>query len=209
MIQQERFLARSGTPEWFELRDSGISATAVAKASAGTGGYNEVIRSFVNPEPIPDNAYMAFGREQEQPIIEALPATLNLTHNDWLICADGPGNEWQLATPDGFDDSFDTVVEVKTTGKDWETLAKIPIQYRRQVQWQLHVTGAKRCIFAWMLRVESPSGDFVPGWIEPKWLIIERDEDEIAKLISVAQNLQMEKVNLTEWLTEQQEYQHG
>jgi predicted phage-related endonuclease len=76
---------------------------------------------------------------------------------------------------------------VKTTGQDWEDKS-IPIQYRRQVQWQLHVTGAKRCLFAYMKRLEV-DGVFAPAWFEPKCLWIERDEDMISALIITAELL--------------------
>ena len=90
-----------------------------------------------------------------------------------------------MATPDGLNADWSIIAEVKTTGKDWDGNT-IPIQYRRQVQWQLHVTGAKHCVFAWLLRVEDDNGVFAPAWLEPKVVIIDRDEDMIADLIDVA-----------------------
>jgi hypothetical protein len=87
---------------------------------------------------------------------------------------------------------------VKTTGKDWGD-KQIPIQYRRQVQWQLHVTGADYCVFAWLLRIEDRHGEFVPGWFEPKHIIIKRDPVMIADLQDVAERLQMELVHHDEY----------
>jgi hypothetical protein len=127
---------------------------------------------------------MKFGRDWEQWIVEALPPEYHIEHNDWLICGDGD-YRWHLATPDGVSPNWVTIAEVKTTGKDWEGSA-IPIQYRRQVQWQLHVTGAEQCVFAWLLRAEADNGDFVPAWLEPKHVVINRDEDMIGDLIDVA-----------------------
>jgi hypothetical protein len=85
--------------------------------------------------------------------------------------------------------------EFKTTGKDW---AKPPLQYVRQVQWQMYVTGADSCLFAWLLRKVALSDDgpvMVPGWFEPKYLVIERDEKMISKLVETAERL-WETVNV-------------
>jgi hypothetical protein len=204
-ISTDRFLAQSGTPEWYSIREGGISATAVAKAAAGPGGYNDVIRSFVTPEEIPDNPYMAFGRDYEAWIVNGLPHEYRIAPNDWLICAEGYTDAWKIATPDGLNPDHTLIAEVKTTGKDWGEWKSVPIQYRRQVQWQLHVTGAEAAIFGWLLRATSKStGDFIPAWIEPKWCRVERDEEMITALVEVAEKLQMEKVHLSQWVTEQE-----
>ena len=99
--------------------------------------------------------------------------------NDWLIRH--YGDRLALATPDGISLSHNRISEVKTTGKDWGSVDKIPIAYKRQVQWQLYVTGADECVFAWMLRAEV-DGRMVPGWFEPKSDIIGRDEVMITDL---------------------------
>jgi hypothetical protein len=203
-ISSDRFLAQSGTPEWHSIREGGISATAVAKAAAGPGGYNDVVRSFVTPEEIPDNPYMKFGRDYEEFIVKALPDEFGIVPNDWLICAEGYADAWKLATPDGLNADHTIIAEVKTTGKDWGEWKSVPIQYRRQVQWQLHVTGADSAVFAWLLRGETRDGDFTPAWLEPKWCPVERDETMIEALIEVAQKLQMEKVHLSQWVAEQE-----
>jgi putative phage-type endonuclease len=181
-------VAQSQTDEWYRARELGVSATTVAKAASGPAGYDAELNRQLFPEDniVEDNAYMKFGRDWEQWIVNALPAEYGIEPNDWLICADSVEHRWHLATPDGLDKDWTTIAEVKTTGKDWDG-AKIPIQYRRQVQWQMHVTGAQRCVFAWLLRAEDEQGDFVPAWMEPKHIIIDRDEAMIADLIEVAQ----------------------
>jgi predicted phage-related endonuclease len=179
-----RRVARSGTPEWFHARQYGVSATTVAKAAAGARGYDAELQRALHPEEhvVEDNDYMRFGREQEQNIVDALPAEFAIDANDWLFHAEHA--EHHLATPDGISRDGKVIAEVKTTGKDFDE-GGIPAQYRRQVQWQLYVTGADYCVFAWMLRVQGPDG-FVPGWLEPKYRLINRDADEILKLIKVA-----------------------
>jgi hypothetical protein len=52
----------------------------------------------------------------------------------------------------------------------------------------LHVTGAEQCVFAWLLRAEAENGEFVPAWLEPKHVVINRDDIMIQHLITVAQN---------------------
>jgi putative phage-type endonuclease len=193
MIEKHRFLAQSGTPEWHELRAKGVTATAVAKAATKSGfetAANEIWRGV---EPIPDNPYMRFGREQETVILADLKRLgYDIEHNDWLICADGYTNNWQMATPDGLSSDHRMICEVKTTGKDWGSWAKVPLHYKRQVQWQLYVTGAHSCLFAWQLRVEDWAGVYTPAWLDPKTVIVPRDEELIAELVAVSERLQLE-----------------
>lgn len=183
----ERMVARSLTDEWYKARQYGVSATTVAKAASGPAGFDAELQRALFPEDniVEDNAYMRFGREWENWIVENLPAEYGIEPNDWLICGEGK-NRWHLATPDGLNRDWSIIAEVKTTGKDWAS-GQPPIQYRRQVQWQLHVTGAQRCVFGWLLRAEADNGNFVPAWLEPKHIIIERDEEMIKELIDVAQ----------------------
>jgi len=107
--------------------------------------------------------------------------------NDWLIAHEK--HDWMMATPDGINFTHDRIAEVKTTGKDWGGWDKVPIAYRRQVMWQLEVTGATDCVFAWVLRKELSDGSFVPAWYEPKTVLVERDEKMIAELVKVAERL--------------------
>ena len=180
-------VAQAQTDEWYKARQYGVSATTVAKAASGPAGYQAELERNLHPEDnvVEDNAYMRFGRDMEEWLVTSLPQEFGIRPNDWLICGEGD-YRWHLATPDGLNSDWSVIAEVKTTGKDWDGTV-IPIQYRRQVQWQLHVTGAKLCVFAWMLRTTSEFGDFTPAWMEPKRIIIERDEDMIADLIDVAQ----------------------
>lgn len=192
MIDATRFIAPSSIPDaWHAARQDGVTATQVSKA-ATPAGFRDITNAMDNPVEFIDNEYMKFGRDQEANIMFEVKRQYGIFANDWLICA--KDTDWHLATPDGLSLDHTLIAEVKTTGKDWGSVEKIPIHYRRQVQWQLYVSGAERAVFAWMLRVQSPSGEFVPGWIEPKFGIIERDETEIAKLLDVAERLRMHEV---------------
>lgn len=190
MQHTERLVAKAQTEEWFNARRYGISATAVANASTPAGFRDEVAKA-VYPEDniVHDNAYMAFGREHEQWIVENLPEEYGLQPNDWLIRSED--NPWFLATPDALNDDWSVIGEVKTTGKDWVTP---PMRYIRQIQWQLYVTGAEKCILGWLLRAEDHQGDFVPGWFEPKWMEIHRADVMIKELIKTANRL-VEEIN--------------
>ena len=81
------------------------------------------------------------------------------------------------------------IAEVKTTGKDWGTVEKLPVKYKRQVQWQLHVTGGEFAVVAWLLRDVTDTGFFVPAWFQPKVGVMERDEEMIDVLVDVAGRL--------------------
>lgn len=190
MIAAERFLASSQTkPLWLAERDKGVTATQVARAATPAGMKAE-LEAMSEPQPVYVNAMMAWGIEREPWIAHAVFEQYQVLPNDWLICAEQ--ESWHLATPDGLALDHKTIGEYKTSGKP---LDKIPVHYMRQVQWQLHVTGAERCIFAYELRVDTPTG-YAPGFDIPMQ-VIERDDKEIAKLITVAEQLQEHAVNLS------------
>jgi putative phage-type endonuclease len=187
LIPQERFLVQSVDYEkWLEIRATGVTATMVGKAHDAKG-FKEVLSQMSNPTPIPDNAYMAFGRDQEPHLISRLTERFEIEGNDWLIASDR--EPWMMATPDGLSGDHQTIVEVKTTGRDWGDYSRVPIYYQRQVQWQLFVTGAEECVFAWMLRATDRSGTFVPAWLGPKYVTVKRNERMITDCIDTAEKL--------------------
>lgn len=187
MISMERFLADKSLDKdaWLEARRHGITATQVANAST-PAGFEKAAADFLVEWSEPDNAYMRFGRDWEGHIAEYVEDEFGVSPNEWLIAGENPRH---LATPDGIDLlSHRFIGEYKTTGKDWGTVDKLPIRYRRQIQWQLHVTGAEQCVVAWLLR-EEVGGEFVPAWFVPKTGIVNRDEDMISDLIVTADRL--------------------
>ena len=189
MISVDRFIASSQTRDaWLAARDLGVTATQVAKAST-PAGMKEVLAQIENPTPIEANAFMSWGTEREAHIAHVVKERYGIMPNDWLLCAEGAGNEWMLATPDGLSLDHSLIGEYKTSGKP---LDKVPANYMRQVQWQLMVSGAEKCLFAYELRLEGPEG-FVPGFdVECQW--IERNEEMISELIETAQKVQMHAV---------------
>lgn len=186
-IPIESFLASKAisAEAWLDARRGGVTATQVAKAGSGPGGFEQAVADYSADFVEQDNPLMQFGRIWEGPIAMILKDEHGIMPNDWLI--GHPEQPHHRATPDGLSLDHDRISEIKTTGKDWNP-AKLPIQYRRQVQWQLHVTGAVSCVFAWMLR-EERDGLLLPGWFEPKVVVIERDEEMIASLIDTADRL--------------------
>lgn len=192
MLDPSRFVANKAISKegWLEARRSGVTATQVSKAAAGPGGFEQAVADYREDFVEVDNPYMAFGRAWEGPLSLTLKQRHGVMPNEWLIAHDK--NRIHLATPDGLSLDHKVISEIKTTGKDWNP-ERIPIQYRRQVQWQLYVTGASQCVFAWMLR-EERDGAFVPAWWEPRIVWFERDEKMIADLVKVANRL-WERVN--------------
>jgi hypothetical protein len=186
MIPRDRFLASKAADEaaWLAARRTGVTATEVAMA-ATPAGFRDALEQRRNPQPVEVNGYMSFGLLWEDWIADKVARTYEIYPNDVLIAGE---DRRHLATPDGLGPQHRTIGEYKTTGKDWGTVDRLPIKYRRQVQWQLHVTGAESCVVAWLLRVEQ-DGQFVPGWFKPKYGIVFRDEDMIADLVEVAERL--------------------
>ena len=189
VIEADRFLARSSDREaWLWHREQGVTATMVAKA-ATPAGFAQVVAEMENPDDIEPNAFMIWGNEREPFIAQVVLERFDIFPNDYLISKGGKlsPDRWQMATPDGlcWHDGHKTIGEYKTTGKP---LDKIPAHYMRQVQWQLYVTDAERCLFAYELRLDAPGG-FAPGFdVETQW--VDRDEKKIKELVSVAEKLQ-------------------
>lgn len=185
MIPIECFVTRSSDRErWLEARSRGVTATMVAEAFT-PAGFDKVTDDIRHPVPVTDTAFMAWGRLREAAIAERVKDAHGVLPNDWLICRPGVDN-WMMATPDGLSVDHRMIGEYKTTGKPFE---KIPARYMRQCQWQLWVTGAESCVFAWELR--EPVGDwFAPGF-DIHMEIVERDEKLIRQLVEVAQRVQM------------------
>lgn len=190
MITAERFLVRSAEHDrWIHARSQGVTATEVAGAASGPAGFRDALAARAEYIPIEVNNYMQFGTDSEAEIMRTAHEGFGILPSDWLIsAADDPTH---LATPDGISLDHRQIAEAKTTGKDWKTP---PIKYRRQIQWQLHVSGAGACLLLWQLRSENTAGGFFLGWVEPKTMWIERDEEMIADLIQVANRLQEESV---------------
>jgi len=184
MLSADQFVASKGLDEagWLEARRSGLTATTMAKAMT-PAGYREVLESWDDHTPTPVNDYMRFGLESEAWLSLWSKSQFGTIPNDWLIRHQS--NPIAYATPDGMALDHGVILEIKTTGKDWP---KPPLNYVRQVQWQLYVTGASYCHFVWLLR-EEHNGHLVPAWLEPKATVIERDDEMITNMVTTANEL--------------------
>lgn len=184
MIPASRFLVESTDRErWNAARAGGVTATMVALAST-PAGFKEVASHIGTPDiHVEGNPYFDFGNEQEVEMMRHAHQAEGILPNRWLIASDNPSH---LATPDGLSLDHTLIAECKTTGTDWKTP---PAKYRRQMQWQMYVTGAESCLFVWQLRVPDESGYFYPAWLEPKTLWVPRDDNTIAELVGVADRL--------------------
>lgn len=122
------------------------------------------------------NAFTAHGNDMEPGLL----AYAGFEQNTYLVHAEGePGF---AATPDGIRESADgslVLAEVKTTNKPWRT---IPLRYRRQCWWAQYVLGAEQTKFIWM----EHDGDFELTSIDPHVVNIDRDQEQIDRMVAIA-----------------------
>jgi hypothetical protein len=204
VIAADRFLARSSDREtWKWHRSQGVTATIVGKAFT-PAGFAEVVAELENPREVTPNAFMSWGNEREPYIAEVVKERYGLMPNEWVISKGGKlsPDRWQMATPDGLSLDHTMIGEYKTSGKP---LDKIPAHYMRQVQWQLYVTDAESCVFAYELRLDAPGG-FAPGF-DVECQIVERDEKLIRELVAVAEKVQ--QVNVYKSWDQREELENG
>jgi hypothetical protein len=183
MITADRFIETSENYEaWLAARRPAVTATEVAKAST-PAGFADAVSARREMATVVANEVMRFGSDHEDWIARALKADHWLMPNRWLIAA--ADNPLHMATPDCLSLDHTTIGEIKTSGKQ---ITRPPLAHVRQVQWQLRCTGADRCVYAFMLRVEV-NGVLAPAWLEPQTWVIERDPKMIADLTATADRL--------------------
>ena len=166
---------------WMRARAQGVTATDAARLTSEKAAHTLAQEKLIGPR-FAGNAYTEHGRTREPEIGRWVARTHpGFTGNTALFHADGQREH--LATPDGIREVGDRLelCEIKTTRKPWRS---IPRHYLRQVWWQQYVLGAERTLVVW-----EQHDDFVPvsGVPETRW--IDRDEDEIHRLVTLAQQL--------------------
>lgn len=190
MISAERFVASKDLDElaWLDARSHGITATTVARA-ATKSGYAETLATY--GQPVFVNDFMAWGTSRERVIASWVKNEFGIMPNSWLISAGEPmsADRWMMATPDGLALNHSEIAEIKTGGTITPT---VRIDHRRQVQWQLLVTRAERCLYVFEHRKTDGEGMFEPGELSWEWIY--PDLDMQAELVTVAQALQQELV---------------
>ncbi|TFD74704.1 YqaJ viral recombinase family protein [Cryobacterium fucosi] len=185
-------------PAWLRARTGGVTATEVAKlAKGGPGVQAELVTMKLSGELEEDLShlrYIRWGQIREEYIGEWVERRFNIQPNQVLFRGENPRH---LATPDGVGCDFDErllVCEIKTSLHDLDPALTFghyrTTLYADQKQWQLHVTGAQRALFAWEQHDDDWSGwpDRGPAPVlpEPEWRWVERDEERIAHLVKVA-----------------------
>ena len=204
VIEVDRFLVRSSDREaWLWHRSQGVTATMVARGFT-TAGFAEVVAQMENPVEVSVNAYMEWGNEREPYIAQIVKERYGLLPNDWLISAGvslSP-DRWMMATPDGLSLDHKMIGEYKTGSSLGKT---IKAEHVRQMQWQMWVTDAESCVYAFEERHDAPGG-FAPGF-DVECRVVERDEKLIKELVAVAEKLQT--VNVYKSWDEREEIENG
>ena len=175
--------------QWLDARRRYVTATEVAQlARRGQDYWDELREIKAGSRTAPDISGLPavrHGREREAlivPYVQSLEQ--GMVPNDDLYVR----NDRYAATPDLVGDGI--VGEIKTI-KDTR-LAKLQAakgwptgQYYDQVQWQLFVTGAIACVFAWE-PYEDWGGELVPREDTREHITIHRDDARINQLQEVA-----------------------
>jgi len=197
---------------WLAARARGVTATEVAKLAKEGDTYARSLarekRSGVEQADLSHNRYIRWGQIREEFVAEWIARRWDIAPNQTLFHA--VGNVRHLATPDGVGVDFDDqlrISEVKTSKHDLcpgtsDPLGVLVLPKRRsaayfwktgyyeQVQWQLHVTGARQALFAyeqhdddWSRWPEQGPSLLAP---QPGFVWITRDEQRIGELVKVA-----------------------
>jgi hypothetical protein len=179
--------ARSNEVVWKNFRRSCISATNATKLLKMNGEVSKMASSMLQ-EKI-DGFEMPFFHSfqrgiDREPIIAEIVASnypqCNFVHNSFLFTGE---NTRHVATPDMVGDGV--LCEIKVSTKE---LSKVRTKYFDQMQWQMHVTGAKATLFV----VENRYSEE----LEFEW--IARNDDRIFSLVTEASKaLETLDLNLT------------
>jgi hypothetical protein len=163
---------------WLRARSRGITATDVARLSSAKA-IQAVVLDKLYGNGFGGNAYTDHGRAREPEIARWVAKHHLIEPSSKLFHA--RGEKRHLATPDGVAErpgGLIVLAEIKTTKKEWRS---IPRSYLRQVWWQQYVLGAERTLVVWEQHV-----DFVPVAGDPRCQWVDRDDNEIHRLVGLA-----------------------
>ena len=165
---------------WLKARARGVTATDVARLSGPKALRGLAIEKLLGTG-FGGNAFTAHGRLREPEIAHWARRVYGMQPSSALFHADGRTDH--LATPDGWRERGPSLelCEIKTTNSAWKS---IPRHYLRQVWWQQYVLGADRTLVVW-----EQHDDFVPVGSEPECRWVDRDENEIHRLVGLADQL--------------------
>lgn len=166
--------------EWMRARARGITATDVAKLSTPRS-IDSAAWAKLHGTGFSGNAFTRHGNLREPEIAAWVMREYGIEPSQALFHAETDLRH--LATPDGLvlrESGALELAEIKTTNKVWRS---IPRGYLRQIWWQQYVLGAERTLMVW-----ERHENFVPVG-DPEYRWIDRDENEIAKLVDLAGKL--------------------
>ena len=165
---------------WLKARARGVTATDVARLSSAHAVRVVAIEKLLGTG-FGGNAFTAHGRMREPEIGHWARRVYGMQPSSALFHAHG--EPLHLATPDGIRERGSVVelCEIKTTNSAWRS---IPRHYLRQVWWQQYVVGAERTLVVW-----EQHDEFVPIGAEPECRWVDRDENEIHRLVVLAEQL--------------------
>ncbi|MEX0895651.1 MAG: YqaJ viral recombinase family protein [Patescibacteria group bacterium] len=174
---QKRIVANSeNRDEWLTARNRGVTASNAANLVTEKS-LSSVIKSKFY-DGFMGNPATQHGLDREPILLQQVgfPQNTDLYRSEQ--------NERFMATPDGIKFNSDGDLElcqVKTTSKHY---TKMPTTHYRQVQWEMFVMGATRCLYVW-----EEHENFIPVDLEPASVWVDRDDEQINKLINLAEAL--------------------
>ena len=168
---------------WLRARSQGVTATDAAKLASRTSVRSAAWDKLHGaPRSFGGSRFTDHGRTREPVIADWVRRVHGIEPSSLLFHA--ASDRRHLATPDGLRvaaDGTPELCEIKTTSRAWRG---IPRGYLRQVWWQQYVLGAERTLVVW-----EQHQDFVPVAAEPRCRWVDRDDDQIAILVSLANEL--------------------
>ena len=168
---------------WLRARSQGVTATDAAKLASRTSVRSAAWDKLHGaPRSFGGSRFTDHGRTREPVIADWVRRVHGIEPSTLLFHA--ASDRRHLATPDGLRvaaDGTPELCEIKTTSRPWRG---IPRGYLRQVWWQQYVLGAERTLVVW-----EQHEDFVPVHPEPRCRWVDRDDDQIAILVALADEL--------------------
>ncbi|WP_308465998.1 YqaJ viral recombinase family protein [Rathayibacter soli] len=165
---------------WLRARSRGITATDVAKLSTPRSVHTAA-QQKLHGSGFSGNVFTDHGKAREPAIASWVHSNYGIQPSTALFRSVHDARH--LATPDGVvlrNATTLELAEIKTTNKPWRS---IPRHYLRQVWWQQYVLGAERTLLVW-----EQHDNFVPV-AEPECRWVDRDDNEIAILVGLADQL--------------------
>lgn len=167
---------------WHSARRHLLTSTDIARG-ATPSGFQTVIEEKILGTRLADFSQFQHGRNREQDIAELALRRFGIAPSKSLYARGDIA-----ATPDGVSVDTTELGEYKTSLKPLPKTT--PRIYRDQVYVAQYVLGGTRTVLGWEQHING-----VPSDLEPTWRWIDRDDERIAFLLTVADRL---RARLTE-----------